>query len=359
MQAEYVGDRPISLPPEAVPAVVLVKNEMKMLPHFLRHHRELGVGPFFFIDNGSTDGSFEYLQTQKDCFLFQALGSFREASYGMDWVNSILQAYCRGHWALYLDCDESLVYPACETIGIASYCSSLASKGYDCIYGAMIDMYPEGSFLDTSIGRSDNLLDQLNYFDADYVFREWPRRPWDTAPEKFPIQIIGGPRLRLLSNLKDESRRGFVYYTLCNQIDRFIDHVPLSWIGFLARHWPMELPAQQKSPLNFISDDFKFSNSHSNSNHKLANETVALLHFKLCDELRQRLEQPAILMNHYRRGLSYEQLRQAAERWRGKSLVYKGSRKFTKSDDLLALGLIGENVARLWKEPKSAVVQTA
>ena len=40
-------------------------NEGRMLPYFFRHYRSL-VERFFIFDDGSTDGSLEFLRAQPD-----------------------------------------------------------------------------------------------------------------------------------------------------------------------------------------------------------------------------------------------------------------------------------------------------
>ncbi|GGD95917.1 hypothetical protein GCM10011390_13340 [Aureimonas endophytica] len=348
----------IDLAPGEVPVVTLVKNEMGFLPHFLRHYRKLGVASFIFIDNGSTDGSLEFLLAEDDCHVFQELGAFRAANYGIDWVNEVANAHCVGRWSAFVDCDELLVYRDCETVPLADFCAGFTARGFDKVGGAMIDMYPDGDFLAVSLGPQDDLLEVMGNFDSDYVFRAWPRRPWDAEPESFHLQVLGGPRLRLLSDLGAEAGHGALYYTLCNQVDRFIDKVPLSWVGPIAALWPMEMPAQQKWPINFVRPGFAFANSHANRNTAPADEFVSLLHFKLCDELRKRVQQNTLMEAHYRRGLSYEQLRRAVLRWGPKPLVYEGTRRFRSSKDLEAIGLIGPAVAGLWSGKARTEVRT-
>lgn len=351
MNLTRLTDQPIRIARNAVPVVTTVRNEIGLLPHFLSHYRRLGVAMFLFIDNGSTDGSLEYLGDQPDCHLFQCLDSYREAAYGMAWVNRVLAEYCEERWVVVADCDELLIYDGCETTGISAFCAGVQARGFDTVAGAMVDMYSGGDYRAVQLSADDDICDVMGYFDSDYLFRPWPKRPWDRPSRQFDLQVIGGPRLRLLSSLDVERRRGALHYTLCNQVDRFINRVPLSWVSTIAAHWPGELPAQQKRPINFVRRGFVFYEGHANSNIAYADESIALLHFKLCDEINKRLSQPTLLENHYRRGLAYEQLRQAVLAWGDRPLTYPGSRQFRTSHDLAKLGLIGRSVPRLWREP--------
>jgi hypothetical protein len=358
MNLKRLTARNVHVPRGTVPVVVPVRNEIGLLPHFLRHYRQLGATSFLFIDNGSTDGSVDYLTAQQDCHVFQCLDSYRDARYGMAWVTRILQEHCENRWCAVVDCDEHLVYRDCETVDLSRFCAEMQARGADVVAGAMIDMYPGGDYLSAGLSPGDTITEVMAYFDADYVFRPWPRRPWDAPSPGFKLQVIGGPRLRLLSSLERERRRGAFHSTLCNQVDRFIDRIPLSWIGAVATYWPRELPAQQKHPLSYVRKGFVFHDGHCNSNSALADESVALLHFKLCEEIHKRLNQPTLLENHYRRGLSYEQLRQSVLKWGDRPLTYVGSRRFRTSRDLADLGLIGVAVPRLWTMPGVSEVVT-
>jgi hypothetical protein len=348
LKLEKVSTQPIRFDATEVPVVCPIKNEIVLLPHFLRHYRRLGVKQFIFVDNGSNDGSFEFVESQDDCILFRTLDSFRDANYGMDWVNWLLTTYCQYRWCVFVDCDEFLLYRDCENVTLYEFCAELGHRGFNTAFGVMIDTYPEGDFLSVQIKSDTDVFDQMGWFDTDYVLRRWPRRPWDPVPTGFHLQILGGPRCRLLSSLEVERRRGALFYTFCNQVDRVIERVPERGIPWLARMWPAEMPALQKQPINFVTEDFRFLINHGNTNQRYATDLVGLLHFKLCGELQRHLSDETIMANHYRKGLGHEHLRQAALKWGARSLKYEGSRKYRRSDDLATVGLIGPHVSALW-----------
>jgi len=56
-----------------------VRDEMELLPHFLKHYREIGVKRFAFMDNGSVDQTLPFLLDQNDCDVFQHTGSFKNS----------------------------------------------------------------------------------------------------------------------------------------------------------------------------------------------------------------------------------------------------------------------------------------
>eukprot|EP01031_Cornospumella_fuschlensis_P042141 gene42141-51456_t len=72
-------------------SVVRAKDytEALRLPSTLDHHRRLGVDRFLVIDNGSVDGTVDYLTSQPDVHLFQTTESFAAANDGLHWGNAV------------------------------------------------------------------------------------------------------------------------------------------------------------------------------------------------------------------------------------------------------------------------------
>jgi hypothetical protein len=62
---------------------------------------------------------------------------------------------------------------------------------------------------------------------------------------------------------------------------------------------------------------------------------------------------------YYRRGLLHQQLAGALRRWGRQPLTYAGSRRFSSSRDLEAVGLVGARPASLWTSGATEVVTGA
>lgn len=340
-----------------IPLICPVRDELAFLPGFLGHYRGMGVSDFLFIDNDSRDGTTDYLLAQHDCRVFHTSDSFRASNYAMLWVNQIIEELKIDGWLIYVDVDEHLVYPDIENIDVEKFCEAVGRASFDCVNAAMIDMYPRGSFLELSLEPGQQMSDAMGWFDADYVFREWPSRPWDKRGG-FLLQVLGGPRCRLLSNLDTEAHHGALFYTLANQVDRIIDRIPLGLMPLLAKVAPREMPALHKRPINFVRPGFRYLNSHVGTNVSVASDMTALLHYKFCGELKRRFEMKSE-GNHYRRGLSYMQLEDALTAWPQSSLYYPGSRQYRSSADLAAVGLIGPAASQLWTDPAVGSVRTS
>jgi hypothetical protein len=336
-----------------IPVVCPIKNELALLPHFLDHYRRLGIQSFIFIDNGSSDGGTEYLCAQTDCRVYFTEQSYQESNFATSWINEILERESIEGWSLYADIDEHLIFPDCESTPIAKYCDQLGRRGFDAAYAFMLDMYPEGDFLNCRPSADLPLSKAMPWFDTDYAIRTWPIPPWRTRT-KHPPQIVGGPRCRIQSSLEAELGRGWPSYFLLGKVDRFIDFVPKRFLSGLASIWPTDVPALYKTPLNFIRPGFTYHNSHTATNRGFSDELLVMLHFKFCAELQARWRMVHAEANHYRRGLHYLQLEQALI-GRPRSLLYEGSAKFTSSEDLARVGLLGSEASHVWQEAEPTV----
>lgn len=332
-----------------VPIVCPVRDEMGLAPHFLAHHRALGVEDFIFIDNDSKDGTADYLLSQPDCAVYHTTDSFQQAHYAADWVSEVLQKHVKGRWGVYLDCDELLVYPGMETTPLAEFAAWYQRDGFDSFMAIMIDMYPEGAWGRVSARESRPILEALNCFDKDYIVRVRPEKPWRRTGVR-GIEVLGGPRTRLFTTLEKEARRGWFDYTVAGQVDRFVDAVPISIMPTLARVWPRSMSAIFKTPLNLIGDNFYYSYSHESSNSRLAPVMLGVLHLKFCDELNARFDPEFSYRHHYQRGLERFRVAGALQRLGTDSLTYAGTRRYRSSDDLLKHDIIGEGPARIWSQ---------
>ncbi|MEM2174560.1 MAG: glycosyltransferase family 2 protein, partial [Candidatus Micrarchaeia archaeon] len=151
-QLELLSDRSkLKLLDKEPIVIVPVRNERKMLPHFLSYYRKLGVGSFVFIDNLSDDGTREYLLEQPDVVVFSVDTEYKASHYGICWQHAILSNFCIGKWVLLLDADEFLVYENCEEVNIKDFLNNVESMGFKGVRADLIDVYPKKlEFLDLS-----------------------------------------------------------------------------------------------------------------------------------------------------------------------------------------------------------------
>ncbi len=164
---------------DIIPGQVLlfstIRDEMVRLPYFLRYYRELGVSHFLIVDNGSTDGSRDYLIDQPDVSLWTTNASYKNARYGVDWLNWLQHRYAHGHWTLVVDPDEFLVYPFCDTRPIRALTDWLDVSQVRSFGAMMLDMYPKGPINAVPYRPGQDPIEIASWFDpGNYTIAKNP-----------------------------------------------------------------------------------------------------------------------------------------------------------------------------------------
>lgn len=88
-----VQNRTAKIVPSDILVFTTLRNELVRLPYFLKYYRDLGVNHFLIVDNGSDDGSREYLAQQDDVSLWTTQASYKRAKFGVDWLNWLQRKY--------------------------------------------------------------------------------------------------------------------------------------------------------------------------------------------------------------------------------------------------------------------------
>jgi Glycosyl transferase family 2 len=165
-ELKVVHDRTAGLGADAILLAATLRNEKLRLPYFLSYYRNLGVDHFLMVDNGSDDGSREYLAAQPDVSLWTTAQSYQASRYGMDWLNWLLIRHAHGHWALTVDIDEFFVYPFCDTRPIRALTDWLDGCGIDAFPAMLLDMYPKGPVGAEPYREGRNPIEIANHFDS-------------------------------------------------------------------------------------------------------------------------------------------------------------------------------------------------
>lgn len=177
---ELVSGLPREIPEESVILFTAVKNERWRLPWFMDYYRSLGIDYFFFVDNGSSDGTLEYLLDQPDVCLYRSNDHYAQACAGIRWINSLIERYGDGSWCLYVDVDEALVFPGCETHSLTSLLTYMSSQGHEAMSGFMLDMV---SLEMISKEHPENYMAFLS--DYDYFENSYSQVPTHRCPYGF------------------------------------------------------------------------------------------------------------------------------------------------------------------------------
>jgi len=167
-QLRKVDENAVPEEPGEIRCFACVRNEATRLPFMLDYHRELGVDRFFFIDNGSDDGTTEFLRGQPDCHTFSCDGNFfAENVEPPRWTNALRNVFGTGYWCLSLDADEMFVYPECEKVSLRVLCDYLDESGSDALQALVVDMYGRGAIVDAAYRKGQSFLDACRYFDPE------------------------------------------------------------------------------------------------------------------------------------------------------------------------------------------------
>lgn len=285
-----------------------MRNEMQRLPHFLSHHRGLGVSHFLIVVNDSDDGTLAYLQQQPDVSVWTTSHSYKAARFGVDWLNWLQSRYGSGHWCLTLDADELLVYPHHDTRDLRALTRRLENAGQNRLRTLMIELFPKGPIARQSYAQNQNPLEVLNWFDADgYVHLEQPGLRNEV--------MTGGPRLRMF--FADEPRKA----------------PTLSKMPLVKWHWRYAFVSSTHSLLPRRLNHLPGSDPDS--------VTGALLHTKFLPDISDRSRSEAVRNEHFEYGEDYQgYYRRLAE---GPDFWHAGAKPYVNWRSLVDQGLMKDS----------------
>ena len=138
--------------------ICVMRDENILLEYFINYYKNCGVTHFIIVDNGSEDGSFEYLLSlDANLMLFRTTDSYKDSNFGVDWINSILYRYCQNVWCLVVDIDE-LVF----TNNLNDLIKNMEKEKSTLCRFLLLDMYSKEL---NEYRRGNPYLSHSNYFD--------------------------------------------------------------------------------------------------------------------------------------------------------------------------------------------------
>jgi glycosyltransferase involved in cell wall biosynthesis len=344
-----IDHRTISDNQAEIRAFMTVRDEILRLPCTLGHYRRIGVARFLVVDNGSTDGSKEFLLAQPDCHVFVTHNSYSEAGYGVEWQNSLLDEYGMNRWCLVVDADEWFIYPGYESQPLSALAKHLERSGAQGMFAFLLDTYGSGTIAESISEPQVSPFDASRYFDRDYAWRRRFYIPGSQRPPFPQYDVIGGPRLRLLFPFL------YRHYYLLKAMWQVSYYIYL-----LTRRTP--LPVALRQPPNLPKIPFvrwlpgiRYQHPHATTPIKLSDVTGVLLHFKFLKDFYTRVRTELNRKEHRVRGIWAQEL----ERYLAKlqknpsfSFHYPGSLAYEGSEQLVRLGLLKEDQA--WRRMRGA-----
>jgi hypothetical protein len=287
----------------------VIRNERARLPHFIRHYRKIGVTSFVFFDNGSMDGSIEYLTQNPDCHVIPINASYRVHCFGNVWITAFCDSFLRDRWCLIADADELLVYDGMESHSVSDLCRILTSMRASRVFGPLVDMYPPGG-LDSAVLSDDmNLLELSPLFDGPENHEAFR---YKVGRSNRGWWLSGGIRYRAFSKRRLFKRPKVTFR-----------------------------PALAKYPLVFWSSDTAIADIHTPSPAYLNHcpRFAALLHFKFLSDFHNRAIQAVSSGEHYDNSSEYSLYIRMYKKLRS-GLVNRHSRRFHGPHSLIECGIM-------------------
>ena len=198
---EKISDRKQKYTDEGSPVLICaLKNDIGKIRYFMEHYRKRGINNFVFLDNMSTDGTFEYLLEQEDTTVYRCEHGFT-ADRKIAWVNRLIAEYGDNQWYLMADSDEFFTYLGDDKFQFKDVVHKSEEKGFKRLGLVYLDMYPKGNLFDSE--SRGNFVEEYCYFDKDtYTISESARG----------IRIVGGPRKRVFGTDMKISGYRMVYF---------------------------------------------------------------------------------------------------------------------------------------------------
>lgn len=180
----------------------IIKDDLYRIKYIYDEYTKIGINKFVFIDNGSNDGTLEYLLSvgadvirTKDRFISYAKSM---------WIYRTICHYGFDRWYLICDSDELIAYPGMEEHPVDDFLDFLNQNHIRASLSYMLDMYPDSNLLE--LNNNEAKMEDYKFFDSDSYKIIFGKH--------FPV-ITGGPRQRFIgeqSVTMYQQKYPFVYY---------------------------------------------------------------------------------------------------------------------------------------------------
>lgn len=300
------------------------------------------------VDNGSTDGSTEYLQAQPDVHLFRTDGRFREARGGTDWLNALLAEFGMGVWCVTVDVDELLWFPGSENSNLRSFTSYLDAKGYEAFACLLLDLYPGEPLKNCTYAPNEDLIDAAPYFDIGPYERTKP-----TQGRSPGYGIFGGVRGRIFyPEAREKSLWWLLRFAFCTWLPYRVPFLRNS--GLLRKFRPKISPNLTKIPLVRWDRQSKYLDvNHSMTPKIVAPETGVLLHFKFLQDFHEKAILEVSRAEYFDGAAEYRRYCEKIKSDPELNFMYVGSTRLESPEQLVQLGLM--NDSKEWALQRSTI----
>lgn len=292
----------------------IVRNEMYFLPHLLEHYRRLDVKDFWFHDDQSDDGTFEFLMSQPDVGVTRSNMRFGDMigdkKFDVLAKTIIPQNLLRNRWVATIDSDEFMVLPpGIDTL--PQLTESLERNNLLVARALMMDFFPETL---RSLRDADT---QRTPFELCPYFDPWERLVWpDQHFNVTDISVVDGVRPRILKELLQRN----------TPFPEFMKDYKIANVN--------------KTPIAFWNENMVAFSSHRTSVAPSDKVQLILAHFKFYPGHEARTDAAVVTGVHWKSASEYHILKAANERLMDWPLRGPRTQQFRGKDDLAQTGLL-------------------
>lgn len=279
--------------------VCLVKDDLRRIKEFYKYYTKIGITNFVFIDNNSTDGTFEFLKELKNTTIFRTLDKYttirRQA-----WISKVMAYYGYNKWFLIVDSDEFLVYNNCENVKINKFIEKMEDRKEHRIKSLMIDMYADEKFLGKQENDEESIMQKYCFFDNDTYYCQ---------KHNCFEAVVGGMRNRVFGKF--------------GNIEPFLIKYPIIF---------------------YEKGDIQYNSHFSYPFYKNFNKEIntALLHYKFLPEDLEKIKERVKEKNYALGSKEYNAYLKAYQENENLNLKYNKSQKYNNSSDLEKIKLISK-----------------
>ena len=180
---------------DEVVVLSVMRNGMPWLHTFLTHHRELGARHFVVLDNGSTDGTREHLMAQPDVTLLSSDAPYRH--YENTFKRYLCNRFAADRWCLFADVDELLAYPGMDRRSLSDLTRFTHVSGFTGVVTQMLDLFPNRPLAQAPDGTGRDLRELHRLYETRDVERvPFPLQGRNLVPDNARMHF-GGVRRRV------------------------------------------------------------------------------------------------------------------------------------------------------------------
>ena len=318
-----------SFDPDRLTLFSIFKNEIFFCKAFFDHYRRLGVEQFLILDDGSTDGTREFLCGQNDCVLlssalgfedpveyFPTSGVQRSTRAAIFLKAAIPQFFLRDKYSIYADADEFLILPP-GMRDLFDVLEVLRREQVGAVVSSLIDFYPRNisETVSEKPDSSHRMFRMFPYFDCRRLVRlSFRGKPVPVYPSKLrDLAVEYG--LRVESRLRKRILQRILNRALANAMS-------------------------YKTPIVLHTPERYYMSSHRVRGRVGQNKILSMSHFVFTPNSLHKAER--IVAGGERRSMKYEALLGILEGNQKGEIPFIGvrSKRFETPQQLIECGLM-------------------